>query len=95
MAEESEEIIYEYTDAQALEDGMLDEVHCGAVNRVTHAVFAHYARPMEKLPEGEETFDIAPLMATIQAVLGETPDEDGWRKSTYEGKELWLIPKSA
>jgi len=53
MAEESEEIIYEYTDVQALEDGMLDEIHCGAVNRVTHAVFAHYARPMEKLPGGE------------------------------------------
>ena len=92
IAEESEEIISEYTDAQALEDGMLDEVHCGAVNRVTHAVFAHYARLMERLPEGEERFDIAPLTATIQAVLGETPDEDGWRQSMYEGKELWLVP---
>jgi hypothetical protein len=47
MAEESEEIISEYTDVQALEDGMLDEVHCGALNRVTHAAFTHYALSME------------------------------------------------
>jgi len=92
MAEESEEIISEYTDAQALEDGFLAEVSCGAVNRVTHAVFYHYARPMDNLPEGEVRFDITPLTATILAVLRETPDEDGWRKSTYEGKELWLVP---
>jgi len=92
MAEESEKIIIEYTDAQAIEDGVLVEVSCGPVNRVTNAVFIHYARPIEKLPEGEERFDIAPLTATIQAVLAETPDEDGWRKCTYEGKELWLVP---
>jgi hypothetical protein len=47
---------------------------------------------MENLPEGEERFDFSPLMATIRAVRGETPDEDGWRKSTYEGKELWPVP---
>src|SRR6266852_4182091 len=92
MAEESENIIFEYTDAQAIEDGVLVEVSCGAVNRVTSAVFYHFARRMENLPEGEVRFDIAPLTATIRAVLGVRPDEDGWRKSTYEGKELWLIP---
>jgi hypothetical protein len=92
MAEESEEIIDKYTDAQALEDGFLAEVSCGPVNRVTSAVFDHYARPMENLPEGDVRFDITPLTATIQAVLEVTPDEDGWRKSTYEGKKLWLVP---
>ena len=92
MAEEAENIISEYTDAQALEDGVLAEVSCGAVNRVTCAVFYHFARPMEKTPDGLETFDTAPLMAAIRAVLGVTPDEDGWRQSTYEGKELWLVP---
>jgi len=92
MAEESEKIIFEYTDAQAIEDGVLVEVSWGAVNRVTHAMFSDYARLMENLPEGEERYDITPLTATIQAVLGETPDEDGWRKCTYEGKELWLVP---
>src|SRR5882724_9949176 len=77
MAEESEKIIFEYTDAQAIEDGVLVEVSWGAVNRVTHAMFSDYARLMENLPEGEERYDITPLTATIQAVLGETPDEDG------------------
>lgn len=92
MAEESENIIYEYTDAQALADGVLNEVICGAVNRVTHAVFDHYARPMNSSPDGV-VFDITPLTATIRAVLGVVaPDQDGWRKSAYEGKELWLVP---
>jgi hypothetical protein len=54
--------------------------------------FYHFARPIENSPDGLETFDTAPLMATIRAVLGVKPDEDGWRKSTYKGKELWLIP---
>ena len=92
MAEESENIIYEYTDAQAIDDGVLAEVSCGAVNRVTSAVFYHFARPIENLPEGEVRFDITPLTATIRVVLEVTPDEDGWRKSTYGGKELWLAP---
>ena len=92
MAEESEEIITEYTDAQALEDGVLVELSCGAVNRVTCAVFYHFARPIENSPDELEAFDITPLTATIRAVLGVTADEDGWRQSTYEGKELWLVP---
>jgi hypothetical protein len=92
MAEESEKIIFEYTDAQAVEDGVLVEVSCGAVNRVTYAVFDHFARPLENELSGEVKFDLTPLTATIRAVLAVTPDEDGWRKSTYEGKELWLVP---
>jgi hypothetical protein len=72
MAEESEEIITEYTDAQALEDGVLVEVSRGAVNRVTCAVFYHFARPIENSPDELEAFDITPLTATIRAVLGVT-----------------------
>src|SRR6266852_628311 len=92
MADEPEKIIFEYTDAQALEDGVLVEVSCGAVNRATCAVFYHFARPMENSPDGLEAFDTDPLTAAIRAVLGVTPDEDGWRQGTYEGKELWLVP---
>jgi hypothetical protein len=92
MAEESERIIFEYTDAEAIEDGVLVAVSCGAVNRVTRAVFDHFARSMGNSPESGVVFDITPLTATIRAVLEVTPDEDGWRKSTYEGKELWLVP---
>ena len=92
MAEESENIISRYSDTQALEDGVLAEVSCGAVNRVTSAVFYHFARRMEDLPEGEVKFDITPLTVAVRAALEVTPDEDGWRTSTYEGKELWLVP---
>jgi len=47
---------------------------------------------MENLPGGEDRFDMTPLTATIRVALEVTPDEDGWRKSTYGGKELWLVP---
>ena len=47
---------------------------------------------MANLPEGGIAFDIAPLRATVRAALEVAPDEDGWRKTTYEGKELWLVP---
>ena len=47
---------------------------------------------MENSPDGLEAFDSAPLTAAIRAVYGVMPDEDGWRQSTYEGKELWLVP---
>ena len=65
---------------------MLVEVSCGAVNRVTYAVFYHFAHPIENSPDELEAF------ATIRTVLGVTADEDGWRQSTYESKELWLVP---
>jgi hypothetical protein len=92
MAEEAENVIFSYTDAQALEDGVLIEVSC-AVNRVTRAVFDHFARPMGNVPEsGLMQYDFTPVTAAIRAVLGVTPDEDGWRQSKYEGKELWLVP---
>src|SRR6266567_1995187 len=90
--QEPENVIFEYTDAQALEDGFLDAVNWGFVNRVTRAVFDHFARPMANLPEGGMAFDVAPLRAAVRAVLEVVPDEDGWRKTTYEGKELWLVP---
>src|SRR5258708_5771230 len=62
MAEESENIIFEYTDAQALEDGVLVEVSCGAVNRITSAVFYHFARRLENLyVDGLEQFDSTPV----------------------------------
>ena len=91
MAEEPENVIFSYTDAQALEDGVLIEVSC-AVNRVTRAVFDHFALPMGIEPvTGLMQFDFTPVTAAIRTVLGVTPDEDGWRKLLYEGKELWLV----
>ena len=90
--QEPDNVIYAYTDGQALEDGVLIEVNC-AVNRVTRAVFDHFARPMGIEPaSGLMQFDFTPVTAAIRSVLGVAHDEDGWRKITYEGKELWLVP---
>ena len=44
--QQPENVIFAYTDEQALEDGVLIEVSC-AVNRVTRAVFDHLRVPWE------------------------------------------------
>ena len=87
------EIIVAYTDKQALEDGVLVSVPGeGRVNRVTRAVFDHFAKPMgSSLATGQVT-DITRLQEAIRALLKVEPEEDAWRTGTYEGKELWLIP---
>ena len=87
------EVIYAYTDAQALEDGVLVAVPGeGKVNRVTRAVFDHFTKPMGESQETGPVTDITPLMEAIRAILKNPPDEDGWRTTTHNQKELWLIP---
>ena len=85
---EEPEIIDAYTDAQALEDGFLVKVEYDQVNRVTRAVFDHFARPMGS----SAVMDITPVMAAIRTIQKLEADEDGWRSGTYEGKKLWLVP---
>ena len=50
MAQEPENIIDSYTDAQALEDGVLVAMDALPVNRVTRAVFDHFTHPMGSSP---------------------------------------------
>jgi hypothetical protein len=79
-----------YTDAHALEDGVLVPVRGeGEVNRVTRAVFDYCAKPTGDPGLGE--FDLSLLLAAITAILAIMP-EDGWRIDTHKGKTLWLIP---
>jgi hypothetical protein len=79
-----------YTDAQALDEGVLVVVPGeGGVNRVTRAVFDHFAKQTGDPALGE--FDLSPLQTAITAILAIVPD-DGWRIGTHEGKTLWLIP---
>ncbi len=86
-------MIVEYTDKQALEDGVLVSVPGeGKVNRVTRAVFDHFAKPMGSSPQTGQVTDITPLQDAIRAMLRIEPDEDGWRTGAYEGKELWIVP---
>ena len=78
MEEEDWEVISEYTDKQAVEDGVLVPVSGpGGVNRVTRAVFDHFTRP---------------LAEAIRAMAKLPPDKDGWRTGAAEGKKLWLVP---
>ena len=80
-----------YTDAEALEDGLLVAItgH-GAVNRVTQAVFAAFA---SRTGDAEaEDFDITRLITAIRQMLALTPDGGGWRTAEIDGKTLWLIP---
>lgn len=92
MAQETEEIIVRYSDAQALEDGVLVAMGDLPVNRVTRAVFDHFTRPMEGSPTTGGMVDITPLRRVIATMLAVEADADGWREGAYEGKPLWLVP---
>ena len=86
-------IIAEYTDRQALADGVLVAFPSeGKVNRVTRAVFDYFTKSMGSTPETGEVIDITRLQDAIRILLNQLPDVDGWRTGAYEGKDLWLIP---
>jgi hypothetical protein len=92
MAQEPESIIASYTDAEALEDGLLVAMDALPVNRVTRAVFDHFTRPMGSSPLTGAVIDITPLRGAVQAMLAVEADADGWRVGAYAGKELWVVP---
>ena len=86
-------VIVEYSDKQALEDGVLVSVPGeGKVNRVTRAVFDHFTSSLGSTPLTGEVTDITRLQEAIRVMLKIEPDEDGWRTGVHEGKELWLLP---
>lgn len=87
------QIIVAYTDAQALADGVLVAFSGeGGVNRITRAVFDHFARPVGSSPATGHVIDITPIQDAIRAMLTVEPDGDGWRTGAFQGKELWLVP---
>jgi len=92
MAQEPENIIASYTDAEALEDGVLVAMDSLPVNRVTRAVFDHFTQPMGSSPLTGVVTDITPLRKVIQTMLAVEADTDGWRIGVYENKQLWVIP---
>jgi len=86
-------VIVSYTDAQALEDGVLVAFPGeGGANRVTRAVFDFFAKPLGSSPLTGPVTDITPVGDAIRAMLGVAPDADGWRTGSYRGKDLWLVP---
>jgi hypothetical protein len=92
MAQEPENVISSYTDAQALEDGVLVAWDTLPVNRVTRAVFDHFTHSMGCSPITGAVIDITPLRRVVQTMLAVEADEGGWRVGAYAGKPLWLVP---
>jgi len=92
MAQEPQIIIASYTDAEAVEDGVLVAMDSLPVNRITRAVFDHFTQPMGSSPLTGVVTDITPLRKVIQTMLAVEADTDGWRIGVYENKQLWLIP---
>jgi hypothetical protein len=93
MTQEPENIIISsYTDAQAVEDGVLVAWDDLQVNRVTRAVFDHFTQSMGSSPLTGVVTDITPLRKVIQTMLAVEADADGWRVGTYANKQLWLVP---
>ena len=93
MEEEDWEVISEYTDRQAVEDGVLVRVDgVGGVNRVTKAVFDHFAKRLGSSAITGPVIDITPVMDAIRTMANIPPDDGGWRTGTYQGKLLWLVP---
>jgi len=86
------DVIFSYTDAEALADGVLVSVDASPVNRVTRAVFDHFARPLGSSGITGPVIDVTPLRRVVEAMLALEPGQGGWRCGPYEGKELWLVP---
>src|SRR5690348_7022794 len=90
---EDDNVISEYTDRQAVEDGVLVPIYGeGGANRITRAVFDYFTECMGTSPITGPVTNIGPLMDAIRAMLRINPDADGWRTGTYQGKELWILP---
>ena len=88
--DEQSNVIVEYSDKQALEDGVLVSVPGeGRVNRVTRAVFDHFVKPIGD--PAFQVFNVTPLMEAIRVML-KIELKEGWRTAMYQGKELWLVP---
>ncbi len=74
--DEQSNVIVEYSDKQALEDGVLVSVPGeGKVNRVTRAVFDHFTEPMGSTPRTGEVTDITPLQDAIRGFTLLFPDD--------------------
>ena len=91
MEHEFGNVISAYTDADALADGVLVQISAAPVNRVTRAVFDHFASPLGSSPVTGQVTDIGPLLEAIRAMLA-VKEDDGLRCGTYQGKKLWLVP---
>jgi hypothetical protein len=91
MKHETDNAICGYSDTGPLrcEDDV--PVDAAPVNRVTRAVFDRFvSRPSSS--SSTPVTDITPLQRAVRAMLAILPEDDGWRRGTYKGQELMLVP---
>ena len=87
------EVIFSYTDREAVEDGVLVAWDGpGKVNRITRAVFDAFTTKLGSSPITGSATDVAELRRAVETMLALPPDEGGWRTGTYQDRELWLVP---
>lgn len=84
------EVVHEYPDSQAVEDGVLVPwpFAGSSRDRITRAVFYEYAR------RDEETgrWFVEPLVHLWVRVAGWPADDMGWRTGEDDGTRLWMVP---
>ncbi|HEX9119650.1 MAG TPA: hypothetical protein VF840_03845 [Terriglobales bacterium] len=86
-------LIYAYTDADAINDGVLVPwAGPEKVNRITRAVFDHFTHAMGSSPLTGPVTDVGRLARAVEAMVKIVPNEDGWRTGAFDGRELWLLP---
>jgi len=95
-------VIYCYTDKQALEDGTLVDVRGIApfpINRATRAVWDEFTRPIGKLPRSlgaspvTDTTRFSRLAKIVGRKISSGDLVEGWVIiEDYEGKKVWAMP---
>ena len=93
MNTDSSNVIYSYTDAEAVADGVLVR-WCGPanVNRITRAVFDHFTESMGETPLTGPVTDVTRLSRVVDEMVKNPSDATGWRIGTVDGRTLWLVP---
>lgn len=101
MVFKPEDVVYSYTDEQALSDGVLVDVRGIApfpINRATRAVWDAFTQPMGKMPS---TLGASPVTNTTRfSRLAEEVGKrikagdlkDGWVVMQFEGRDIWAMP---
>lgn len=101
MVFKREDVVYTYTDAQAVKDGVLVNVAGAApfpVNRATRAVWDHFTSPIGKMPVGfggSPVTDISRFSSLAEEVekrIKAGDLKDGWVIMQFEGRDIWAMP---
>lgn len=90
---EGAEVISTYTDAQALDDGVLVDVRgvlpaAWNVNRATRALWSAYTETI-----GGVMTNITRFVQAMKAAWSNAREDDGWRIGTApDGQTVWFVP---